>query len=138
MVCVYVRGGCEYLVSDLLEVDLHRAAVDPLVLVRTVDEHRQLLGADLLSSVPEHKQHGVDHVGLPAPVRPDDAGEALWRYSRRGHLTLPSPKENRYQNYIKLNTNFFFFISSNNFFMIQHSNHVLLDFDVLTTVGNIK
>ncbi len=45
--------------------------------VRAVDQNRQLLRADLLSSVSEHKQHGVDHVGLAAAVWPDDAGKTL-------------------------------------------------------------
>lgn len=68
-----------HLIDDLLKVHLYSAALDVRMLVRTVDQNRQLLGADLLSSVSKHKEHGVDHVGLATAVRTDDAGEALMR-----------------------------------------------------------
>lgn len=66
-----------HLVHDLLEVHLHGAALDVRMSVRTVDQNRQLLGANLLSSVSKHEQHGVDHVGLATAVWTDDAGKTL-------------------------------------------------------------
>ena len=46
-----------------------------------MDEDGQFLGAYLLSSVPEYKQHCVYHVGLPAPVRSDYARESLLEWT---------------------------------------------------------
>lgn len=73
-----------YLVNNFLKVHLHRAALHILVLVRAVDEHRELFGPDFLSPVPEHKEHGIDHIGFPTSIGTNDAGEALqtqWRSS---------------------------------------------------------
>ena len=47
------------------------------MLLRLVDQDRELLGTDLGGTVAEDKEHGVDNVGLAAAVGPNDAGETL-------------------------------------------------------------
>ena len=39
------------------------------MVLRVVDENRDLLGADSLGSVAKHEQHGVDDIGLPTAIR---------------------------------------------------------------------
>ena len=42
-----------------------------------MDEDGDSLGADMAASVPKHKEHGVDDVGLATPIGPHDGCEAL-------------------------------------------------------------
>ena len=45
--------------------------------VTLVDEHADLLGANLVGAVAEHEEHRVDHVRLAAAVRANDRRETL-------------------------------------------------------------
>lgn len=47
------------------------------MLVRVVDQHRELFGADFLGSVAKHKEQGIDDVGFATAIGPDDTRETL-------------------------------------------------------------
>ena len=63
-------------------MNCHSAAWDVGMGVGVVDEHGNFLGANLLRSVAEHEQHGVDHVALATPVRPHYGCEAFVKWAQ--------------------------------------------------------
>ena len=42
-----------------------------------MNQHTDFLGPDLVGTVTEHKQHGVNHVGFTAAIWANDRGKAL-------------------------------------------------------------
>lgn len=84
-----------HLVNDFLEVNLHGAALDVPVLVRVVDQHRELFGADFLGSVAKDKEEGVDDVGFATAVGADDTGKTLHTEGEKspseGNKRCPEP-----------------------------------------------
>lgn len=47
------------------------------MLVRIVDQHRELFGADFLGSVAKDKEQGIDDIGFAAAIGADNAGKTL-------------------------------------------------------------
>ena len=69
-----------YQINDLLKVDTDCATFKVLVVLRIVNQDRDLLWSNLSRSVAKHKQHGVNHVWLSASVWANNWCETLCVY----------------------------------------------------------
>ena len=58
-------------------MDRDLAAGEVHVVLRLVNELRNLVEAKLLGLLAEHEEHGINHVGLAAPIGADNRREAL-------------------------------------------------------------
>ena len=67
------------------------------MLLRIVDEGRNLLRPDLLPSVSKHKQHGVDHIALATAIRANDRSETFMKRTQN----LLSYNVNVQEKYLK-------------------------------------
>jgi hypothetical protein len=72
-----MADGKTHMVDDVLKEDCDRAVVKISVMLRFVDEISQLVLADLLGSLAEYEEHGINHIGLAAAVWSNHSRKAL-------------------------------------------------------------